>query len=276
MNYTPIKWTGSKRVFADFILEKIGTKKISYYVEPFAGGASLGLKLMERQGINIESYTFSDTNTDLIHLWSLIQNYPDKVVDSYREYWTSINNLDSVSLRKAYYYEVRDWYNKTKDRLAFFFLLRTCYNGMVRYNQKGEFNSPYHFSRKGMHPDKVDEIINYWSSLMSMCDVKFLERDFKGLFDCSFGDDVFMFLDPPYINIKKNSLYSGNIDHDYLFDGLNNLPSNVSWALTIDGDCDLSKLENVEVLPLQSNSSFKRMKGAGSGKTTTEKLVLKI
>lgn len=276
MNYTPLKWTGSKRAFAEHIIKQINKDSIRHYIEPFAGGANVGLKLMLEMGYKIETYTFSDTNVNLIDLWKLIVNKPHKLIESYREHWGTINSFDGVNTRKAYYYDIRTQFNETQSPELFFFLLRTCYNGMVRYNGKGEFNSPYHFSRKGMNPNKVAEIISFWSSLLGLVDVEFRVADYGGLFDVNFQQGTFIFLDPPYINVKKNSLYHGNINHDKLFEGLNNLPEHVSWALTINGNCDLDVLDNVVVEPLESNSSFKRMKGGGSGITTTEKLVLKV
>lgn len=275
MNYTPLKWTGSKRAFAKHIIDRINPDAIRHYIEPFAGGANLGLKLMELKGYGIETYTFTDTNRDLIGLWNVIINEPYALIESYRHQWESINSYDDIETRKAYYYKKREYFNQFRDSNTFFFLLRTCYNGMVRYNSKGDFNSPYHFSRKGMHPDKVASIIDYWTTLLQMMDVVFDVKDYKGLSDVSFQQGTFIFFDPPYINIKKNSIYDGNIDHKALFAELNKLPNHVSWALTINGDCELDMLDGVVIESLDSNSSFKRMKGAGAGKTTTEKLVMK-
>lgn len=286
MNYTPLKWTGSKRAFADYIIEKINPDSIRHYIEPFAGGANIGLKLIERMGSRIETYTFSDTNEDLINIWELILSNPSSLYRDYERRWNRINFIDSVDRRKDHYYHERNMFNMSKNSnripkhiqaQQFYFLLRTCYNGMVRYNSKGEFNSPYHFSRKGMHPDKVGKILLHWAKLMQNVDVEFIHQDYRGIFNKEHKEGTFIFLDPPYINIKKNTIYDGNIEHDVLFDMLLKLPEHISWAMTIDGDCDLSVFgDTIVTHNLNSNSSFKRMKGAGSGNTTTEKLVLNV
>src|SRR5690606_26504230 len=49
---------------------------------------------------------------------------------------------------EALYYQIRDMFNdltdkKYSDALLYFFINKTAYSGMIRYNSKGEFNVPY-------------------------------------------------------------------------------------------------------------------------------------
>ena len=80
---------------------------------------------------------------------------------------------------------------KYSDALLYFFINKTAYSGMIRYNSKGEFNVPFgryeHLNTTLVTPQhsellKRAEIYNY---------------DYKNIFDMSQPDD-FMFLDPPY------------------------------------------------------------------------------
>lgn len=46
------------------------------------------------------------------------------------------------------YYHIRDMFNdlsvkKYSDALLYFFINKTAYSGMIRYNSKGEFNVPF-------------------------------------------------------------------------------------------------------------------------------------
>lgn len=49
---------------------------------------------------------------------------------------------------EALYYQIRDMFNdlaekKYSDTLLYFFINKTAYSGMIRYNSKGQFNVPY-------------------------------------------------------------------------------------------------------------------------------------
>ncbi len=43
------------------------------------------------------------------------------------------------------------------------FLSRICVNGLIRFNDKGEFNNSLHYSRPGIKPESLRDIINDWS-----------------------------------------------------------------------------------------------------------------
>lgn len=68
-----------------------------------------------------------------------------------------------------------------KKHLIFYFLTRTCYNGTIRYNGKGEFNTSHHFGRTGMLPKKVEEVISYSSELMRGKDIDFACSSFENI-----------------------------------------------------------------------------------------------
>ena len=44
-------------------------------------------------------------------------------------------------------------------KIPLMFLSRTCVNGLIRFNDKGEFNNSLHYSRKGINPDTLETII---------------------------------------------------------------------------------------------------------------------
>jgi DNA adenine methylase len=253
MNTPLIKWTGSKRHLANNILTYL-PNEISIYYEPFLGGGSVFLQTL-KNNINVKKYMLSDINVGLIDIFKLVKDSPNDLILSYKDKW------EEQQRDKDFYYKQREYYNSTKDPHAFYFLTRTCYNGTIRYNKQGEFNTSHHFGRKGMHPLKVEKIVNYYSSLMYNKDIEFKNTSYENINLPIKGDLVY--LDPPYSNSK--SLYYGDIDTYRLFGWVNKL--DCSWLLNINGvnktnnEIDVPIDYTERVLLKSGNSSFSRMKG---------------
>jgi DNA adenine methylase len=120
-----LKWAGGKRWLVGRLRELIPASR--RLVEPFCGGLAVTL------GIEPERALCSDINPDLINLYRHIQQ--GLVVET--EY---VND-------EATYYQYRTEFNETTDlkRKAelFYYLNRTGFNGLCRYNSKGGYNVPY-------------------------------------------------------------------------------------------------------------------------------------
>lgn len=102
------------------------------------GGGSVFFSLLKKQA-NVKKFRLSDKNDSLIKILTLAKNKPQELVSSYRDKWEKLQKDSN------FFYTERELYNKTKCPLIFYFLTRTCYNGTIRYNKKGEFNTSHHF-----------------------------------------------------------------------------------------------------------------------------------
>lgn len=253
INTPLIKWTGSKRPIASRIISFF-PKDIDCYYEPFLGGGSVFFKLLE-SNCAVKAFRLSDINGSLINIFKIVKNNPKELIFAYKDKWEKLQKDNS------YFYSERDFYNKTQDPLSFYFLTRTCYNGTIRYNKNGEFNTSHHFGRTGMLPNKVKEVINYYSSLMNGKDIIFTQSSFDIVTPNNNKDIVY--LDPPYTNTKH--LYFGNISFNEFLCWVNNF--NCSWFMNING---INSTDNEEVINIEysgrevfysGNSSFSRMKG---------------
>ena len=60
--------------------------------------------------------------------------------------WGELNKTEDKAVKRAYFEAIRDRLNKEHNPLDFMFINRVCYNGLIRYNQKGEFNTSYHLN----------------------------------------------------------------------------------------------------------------------------------
>lgn len=253
MNSPLIKWTGSKRSIANQITSFFPTDITTYY-EPFLGGGSVLFYLLKNQW-NIKNIEASDKNESLIDIFNIVKLKPNDLINSYKEKWTKLQQSP------AFFYNQREEYNKTQDPFAFYFLTRTCYNGTIRYNKSGEFNTSHHFGRAGMRPEKVKEVILYYSFLMKNRSISFTSKSFESVNPT--GKKDVLYLDPPYTNTK--ALYFGNISLNNLISWLRVLDCN--WFMNING---VNVKDNEEKIDLDytgkailnsGNSSFSRMKG---------------
>ena len=163
------------------------------YHEPFLGAASLFLALRPRLA------HLSDLNDTLIQSFTFVRARPDLVA----RYITQHAARDS----KAYYYEIRDQYNRATcfsyaQAARFIYLNRTCYNGVFRVNREGYFNVPYGRRDNPIFPDK--EHLSRVSHALGQADLR--TRPYEvALQDVGEGD--FVYLDPPYPPLNGTSYF---------------------------------------------------------------------
>src|ERR1044072_6715667 len=94
------------------------------------------------------------------------------------------------------YYDLRSMFNgKTRSKYhpatLYYFINKTAYSGMIRYNSKGEYNVPY-----GRYKNfNTDLITKEHCNLLNGTEI--MTGDYTNVFDLGSEDD-FVFLDPPY------------------------------------------------------------------------------
>ena len=196
-----IKWSGGKRRQADAIVRQFPSEIATYY-EPFVGGRAVLYRLLSSNVI-VSRIRCSDICEPLIGIWNLIKSQPRSLVESYEANWNR-RRQEGVDC----FHEIRDRFNVTGDPCDFFFLLRTCRKGLVRFNRRGEFTSGFHHGRDGMQPAMVRSIMKDWHHKLSERDVEFAVQDYAQVRSKA-GD--WLYLDPPY-DIKNAEMYSGPID----------------------------------------------------------------
>lgn len=272
-NDIAIKWSGSKRSQASEIISHF-PKEIKTYHEPFCGGCSVLYELLNSD-IKCEKYVVSDLNYDLVHLWDAIISCPNMLADNYECMWMELSQDNDIERKKEYYNEVRKRFNENGDSSDFLFLMRTCANGMPRYNSKGDFNTPFHLTRNGIQPEKLRKTLLKWSKLLRMNNVEFNCCSYEEIKPKE-GD--FVYLDPPYANTK--GMYFGGLELNPFFNFLKGIPC--GWALSFDGisgkddnTYDVPKIYDEHLYLKSGNSSFKRLIGSDKDAMVYESLYLK-
>ena len=248
-----IKWTGSKRHLATEIIQHF-PEKIKVFYEPFIGSAQITYNLI-KAGKKVDKFVCSDVNVSLIDFYKMLLSDRSSIIHEYTNRWTEYNSKDEAH-RRAFYYKVRDSYNTTGNVHDFYFLTRTSYTGLIRYNRKGQMNASCHFSRPGIEPETLDKIIEDWYNVLSSVDIDFQCKSYVDIIP-----DVadYVFCDPPYTT--KSFTYYGKISMEEYFQWLNNLKC--QWSFTLnskDTEEVVPKIYTDKVYLSPKNSSYSRMK----------------
>ncbi|MGB9738315.1 DNA adenine methylase [Chloroflexus sp.] len=117
-----------------------------------------------------------------------------------RSYLTAEGKI-LLSKGEDYYYVVRERFNRTGDPLDFIFFNRSCFNGVMRFNSKGEFNILFFRKRDCFRQAYVTKIVNQISQILIIMqdkDWEFRIGDWRDVLENITEDDL-VYLDPPYI-----------------------------------------------------------------------------
>lgn len=206
-----IKWVGGKGQLLEQLDEQLPANFADWqdvtYIEPFVGGGAMLFYMLQRYP-NIRHAVINDVNPDLTTCYCVVRDMPEELITACEEIQSAYNALQTEDARREFYLAVRDRYNeKNLDPLEnttkFFFLNRTCYNGLYRVNKKGLFNVPF---GKYANPQICDPItIRKDSELLQR--VEIMTGDFEATFDRARGKTLFYF-DPPYRPLSDTSSFN--------------------------------------------------------------------
>ena len=130
MSMKPIvKWSGGKKDEIKMFQDHIPDYKT--YIEPFVGGGSLYFHLSPKKAV------IADVHDDLIAFYKSIKDGKSQEIHEF---------MNQNPNEEKNYYKVRDEMEiqSELDRAKqFYYLRKTCFRGMLRYNKSGKFNIPY-------------------------------------------------------------------------------------------------------------------------------------
>lgn len=206
-----IKWVGGKGQLLEQLDEQLPANFADWqdvtYIEPFVGGGAMLFYMLQRYP-NICHAVINDVNSDLTTCYCVVRDMPEELITACEEIQSAYNALQTEDARREFFLAVRDRYNeKNLDPLEnttkFFFLNRTCYNGLYRVNKKGLFNVP--FGKYDNLQICTPETIRKDSELLQ--NVEILTGDFEMTFDYAHGNTLFYF-DPPYRPLSDSSSFN--------------------------------------------------------------------
>lgn len=206
-----IKWVGGKSQLIEQLDAQLPADFDNWenvtYIEPFVGGGAMLFYMLQKYP-NITHAVINDVNPDLTNCYRTVRDNPEQLIESLREIQQEYYVLQTEEERKEFYLAARDRYNEKnldpiENTTKFFFLNRTCFNGLYRVNKKGLFNVPF---GKNANPQICDETtIRLDSKLLKR--VEILTGDFEATFNHTQGNTLFYF-DPPYRPLSDTSSFN--------------------------------------------------------------------
>lgn len=243
-----IKWVGGKSQLIEqldsLLPADFDNCRDVTYIEPFVGGGAMLFYMLQRYP-NIKRAVINDINPDLICCYRTVRDFPEDLIVSLQQVEKEYLRLDTEEARKEFFMAARARYNQKnldsiENTTLFFFLNRTCFNGLYRVNKSGAFNVPF---GKYTNPTICDsETIRADSKLLQR--VEICQGDFEHTFDYAEGNTFFYF-DPPYRPLSDTSSFN-----DYTKESFND-----TAQIRLKTYCD--KIHEAGFLFMLSNSDCK-------------------
>ncbi|ELC8428492.1 DNA adenine methylase [Clostridium perfringens] len=230
-SYTPLRYPGGKAklyLFMKELIEKNFDSK-PVYVEPFAGGCGLALKLLQNN--IVEKIIINDNDNAIYCFWHSILNNNSKFIQMIENAKFSI---DEWNYQKSIYMN-QDAHSKLEIGFATFYLNRCNRSGIILagpiggQNQDGAYKMDCRFNK--------DKLINIVKDIYKLKkSIKLHHTDaikFIKYIDNKYSN-LFIYLDPPYVK-KGRDLYKNHFnekDHIRLANGVRKLKN--QWFITYD------------------------------------------
>lgn len=242
-NLKPVlKWAGGKYKIREKILDKFPERFASYW-EPFMGGASIATEIYKTTQAHI---FVSDVNDDLTNFYTHLRDNTQDLIDVIKRIHDKFNTGD----KKHNYYVYREAFNKAEaghSRSAlFYFLNKTSFNGLTRYNAKGGYNVPYGKRDFSMDIEKLTEFAFFLQSKR----VFLTQRSFEQI---SPNEGDLVYFDPPYHPINETSSFTSYQQN----------PWNEETERSLKRFCDSLNAENVHFILSNNDVPFIRDLFAG-------------
>jgi DNA adenine methylase len=174
----PLKWAGGKRWLVPHLNNLWNFHKTRRLVEPLCGGLAVSLGLVPARAL------IGDINPHSINFYRWLKK--------------GLSIRPTMRNDETYFYDRRARFNQlirdgkadTKEAAGiFYYLNRTCYNGLCRFNSKGEFNVPYGRYKKLIYKTDFTEYVSAFAQWDFTC------VDFE---DIALDPNDFIYADPPY------------------------------------------------------------------------------
>lgn len=225
----PLKWAGGKRWLVPHLAKLWQPHSARRYVEPFCGGLAAPLGLQPQQAV------LNDINPHLINFYSQLQH--------------GLAITIAMENDETAFYNARGRFNKLiKDGAwqsaeaaqLFYYLNRTCFNGLCRFNKTGGFNVPF-----GQH-NSIAYATDFSQFKTVFANWEFSNQDIELL---SIAPEDFIYADPPY-DVEFTTYSAGGF-------AWNDQVRTAEWLAAHRGPVVLSNQATARIVKLYKKLGFK-------------------
>ena len=227
---SPLRYPGGKGRLARFVSDLLGRQspRPRRYVEPFAGGAGVGLRLLVDE--HVDEIVINDLNPGIAAFWRSVFQRPDDLLERLTGCEVSVDEWHRQ--REVYLAEPVD---DVELGFALFFLNRTNRSGILDgrpiggYEQTGRWKIDARFDRQGLET-RLNALAQYGSRVVvsEVDGIDLIEQHLD-------AEASFIYADPPYLD-KGDHLYLDTLRWDDHVRLAQLLSKGGRWLLTYDAD----------------------------------------
>lgn len=237
ISQSPLRYPGGKNKVYSYIKHIIKINSLTSYIEPFAGGAAIAIKLLLRN--EVKQIYLNDFDPSIYSFWKSAIFHTDDFVDLVintpitMEEWHKQTDIQKGKLQ----FNLTDKNDCLKLGFSTFFLNRTNRSGILKAGviggkkQNGNYKMDCRFNKDNLI-ERIQLIAKRRDSihLYNLDAVDFIEQVIKKT------RNSLTFFDPPYYD-KGPALYTNfyeHKDHVELAKSINYKMKNRYWLLTYD------------------------------------------
>lgn len=203
--------------------------------EVFFGGGSLTFHLLQHD--RNANYRASDLNHDLWCFWSSLRHQPNELIAGIQEIFDRYEKRNGKELFSTLVATRSDDLSILRRGIDFYVLNRITFSGVVDSGGYSEAAFSGRFTQTGI--DRLQNLV----PLMQKIEIS--HADYTSLLQLP-GEEVVIFLDPPYFSATKSKLYGKKgklhtgFDHYALQERLRSCPH--KWLITYDNSDHIKEL----------------------------------
>lgn len=230
MNRSPLRYPGGKSRAVERIAALIPI--FDEFREPFVGGASVSIYL--KQKFPDKQFWINDKYSELIAFWRALQLDSDLLLE---QIWQWKGEFSDGKTLHRFLRDNINAFDDLKRAAAFFVFNRITFSGTTESGGFSEQAFRHRFTDSSVHRlEQMPEILS---------GVRITNFDYETVVRTN-GENVFMFLDPPYFSATSSALYGKNgqlhkfFDHQRFADAMRECEHR--WLITYDDSTFIREL----------------------------------